>query len=440
MGVVVALALGAITTNSWDVSVTPVPSSVSSSSRAIVAANDALRVVGPLLLAVGVAMLAIPMLRARESDRALLRVAMTDYSVSGRRTRRLLAGLGLTLAALCFISISSAVEDEVATGPNRGIDRLATTLGIPDDDGALIVVQAADVVPMDNSYLPRAAVRRTVAAVTEVGGTALPFNLALTSVEYGGKAQTSLVFGVPNEESGSSADACDTAPVQVDEVMPIPTGADIIVAGRQMRMAGPLDGASSLNRVVGLMSLDDFSRCVIGDTRAPYYGVAMSGISKADAEAAVDGSGLSAAVLTLDEYRDANEQFWSNNSTPIILQMIAYLAVFGGIALALQRRDGLRRSQREIAALWAIGWTTATLRRLEIQRAAIQTLFAALIACMVVPVLAFALNSGQVGLQASVGPVEICVGAGLVFATRTVAAALAVRSITRKDEFIDSLR
>ena len=171
-------------------------------------------------------------------------------------------------------------------------------------------------------------------------------------------------------------------------------GAEVCLVGRVGRdaMAG---------EAMALLLADDVDVAgVVTDPSAP-TGVALIAVDLGGENQIVVAAGANHSLMP--------EQLPARIETPLILQLILYIALFSGFAAAGERQSSLQRNSREIGMLNATGVDFAVLKAVERRRALRTTLKATLVAAPVMVPVAAAFNASELGVHIGVGVTEVTV-------------------------------
>lgn len=438
-----------------DMSITPQPPVYPEVTTAIIAVNNVVREISPLVAGLGLGYTAYNKIRSGGDTRqaALNDFAAANYSTwevgvkkSKNRVGKFLAGLALIASASTFVVGSTAVQEEVATGPNRVIAKLM------DDEDHLIAEHERVHLMGDSSVSSETVLGAAGELDPEVAKVA-PIRRSFPSLEVRGRNYDGLglsfpdgVLGLPPaEEVGGEVD-CDNVPVVMDSAAGVEVGDSIKINGRVGgEVVGTVKGRSSMNRVGVYMNDAGMVECI--DRSPDFYGALVKGANKNEIQNAIQSTAPAdvsrenlAKVLTRQEFMDNNQRFWDFNGTPILLQTIMYLAGFAGIAVANARKSTLNENTQEIAVLFAGEMDAAIIKKIETIRAFNQTGKAALVAAPASLALAAGYNLSEVGLRVGTSIRDISVAYAAMLGAGIVGARRAVNKVERDLDISEAVR
>lgn len=347
-------------------------------------------------------------------------------------------GLGLTVLAVMLISATSGVEHEVSNGPLRPIKSVVALFGsgaVGDNRDYSLLLQSPNITFMDDSVIPAAEMQQIVGYGAQHGVTVIPFGKSLMNIN----GQSALELSLPDQLFGritgtDTSPSCTAIPVIVDSTVKTNARGEISINNVAARPIGHRAGIAQMNRSIAFVS-DTGMRCITRGADSSYFGAFAPNTSPAQLErlAAVTGventDATGIASVSEATFEANNRKFWRANGTPILLQMMAYIAIFGAAASAGQVRNALQRNIREIGILNAGGVRIKDVRGVEDRRALWETLWAGVIAAPIIPVLAAAFNAAELGMQVGVGPRELAVGLSITLVAKLLASRRAVARI-----------
>lgn len=431
--------------NLIDARLTPDVPVVDTISQGITATSDTLRELAPAVAIATGAGYAAASFASRKDNTwlAAKKMSETEYAgtATGKRSRnkwlRMIAGTAIPATVL--IAAAAGIEHEVSDGPTRAIDKAISTLS-PDGQNTHFIVQNPETQFMNNSYVSKNGVGSFVQTAADHGVTALPFRRELPNItDSTGRSRTALMLGVPTPiferisgQSNASTD-CAEVPVVVDDAANVSVGDKLLINNQNSRVVATVSGASSMNRISVIQDEKTVAKCIQKNPDAPYYGVAVSG--KPDAiQAAFDASTVKneSSLVTAEQLKDFNRKFWQNNGTPILLQMMGYIAAFGYIANRNEKRASLQNSVRELGTLNAGGVSVKDIHRIETMKAVKETGVAAAVAVVAAPAFAAVINAAEWGLQTGISAREIAVGFTLTLFAKMFGARRAVRKFGKQ--------
>ncbi len=419
----------------------------------MVAVNEGLRSVSPVIATGGVSAYLLSKSAARSNPRQqkINELARVDYSgVDGsvsseqntapnfrdkvrKRTRKLFAaGVGVAALTTLLVGGSSGVEHEVSNGPLRPVDRLFDTLA-PNVAERNVLVQSPNNSFMDDSYLERSQVNDMIKnAPSTVHIT--PFNKLLPNID----GRSGLVISIPDQLFTDTTgvkieDNCKTIPVVLDNANDTPVGRSVEINGRESQVVAKVSGTSQMNRDVALMSDSDMRNCIQDEAETSYYGAVITGDEQA-AERLMKAEGFDnhAHIISQSKFEANNKKFWRANGTPILLQLMAYVGILGAFATGNERRGALQRNIKEIGILNAQGVSIKSISKIESMRALVETNKAALIAAPLMPVMAAVFNMAETGLRVGVGARELAVGYSVTLFAKLFGGRRAVKKFSKQ--------
>ncbi|WP_460791827.1 hypothetical protein [Nocardioides maradonensis] len=441
---VAGLALLAVWPISGDLrsfTVRPVPGFVPHMVDWLVQVVHALRIVSPYLAAVGLIALGtygvLPVWSRRAE--ALNDLAAVEYSgvehVAPQhrgRVRRLVrpfraffAGTSIAVLAIVLVGATSGIESEVTNGPLRPIDAALAVMG---GEPTALVLQSPGITFMDDSSLPSVAVASLVARDPTAY---VPFGKHLFNLDDQSGLEISVPDTVYQRISGDVVDGCADPSIVLDDTLGLHRGDSVMVNDVRLRVAGVEHGIAQMNRSIGILADTTARACVEGATSTAYFGVLVRGPAGDQVRADLRDAGLAASVVSPATFKEDNRDFWRANATPLLLQIILYLALFGAMAAAGERESNLQRNVREIGTLHAGGVDIRTLRAVERRRVLRTTYRAAVLACPLMVPVAAAMNASELGVRIGVGLTEMSVGVALTLVSMLVASRRALSKFAR---------
>jgi hypothetical protein len=427
--------------------VVPVPPHVAGAVDVMVAVNNGIRSAAPFIAAIAVAYILLQgaSALARPDGRTMIKLSRIEFSgvdqLNGHRSknrvmkvgRRIFGGTALATLAILLVSATSGVETEVADGPLRPVDQL---LSVAPAGRVSLVLQSPNITFMDESAIPRDAIERLVAAGSQAGIDVVPFGKHLFNLDGGSALEISLPDQAYAAASGSSDSSrpCSQRTAIVDTTTKAQVGDTITLNDAELTVARVRDQAAQMNRSIALVADSTVRECVLSSTSTAYFGAVIGGTTH-EAGQLLAAAGLTRyAAVSEAAFKENNRDFWRANATPILLQLILYLALFSAFAAAGERQSTLQRNSREIGMLHAMGVSIRTLRAIERRRAFRVTMIATLVAApLAIPVVA-AFNASELGTRIGVGPTELSVGFVLVLTAMLTASR---RSLTQFERTLD---
>lgn len=436
------LLLPGVRTAFKDATVAPLPGHVPGAVDWLVAVVNAIRLVSPFVAVVGViSFVGLLVAGSRtERGRMLASMATTEFSgvdhLEGGERRRprwfravvgFVQGTGLAVLAIVLVGGTSGIEDEVTNGPLRPVEALEDL--ISPQGPTTYVFQSRAVTFMDDSALPAPGVDQFVSIST---APVVPFGKHLFNLDGRSSLQISVPQDVYERLVGRrEASECAQRTVVVDDTVRAEVGDVVELNGVDLRVAAVRAGIAQMNRSVAILSDATVRDCILAGTSTAYFGAIVADDDLDRIEKGLASAGLSARAISGTQFRELNRDFWRANATPLLLQLILYIALFSGFAAAGERQSILQRNAREIGMLNAMGVSFATLRAIERRRALHTTMRATLIAAPLMVPVAAAFNASELGVQISVGLTEVTVGFSLTLVAMLLASGRALSQFRR---------
>lgn len=422
--------------------VAPRPGFVPGAVDALVAIVRAVRAVAPFVALVGLGVyFATRVLGALDPRRrTVARLARIEYSgidqVSGRESsrgpvqwvRRQVRGTGLAVLAVVLVGATSGIENEVTNGPLRPVEALTDTLA--DGRPITFVLQSPDITFMDDSAIE---VARMDDLVADAPFPVIPFGKHLFNLDGRSALQLSIPDDAFEQLSGEAvSSSCVGRTVLVDDTVGSEVGDTISLNGTQLLVAGVLDGVAQMNRSIAILADSTVRDCVLHGTSSAVFGaIALTGDRDA-VENVLVRARIEASAVTEAHFLEQNRDFWRANATPLILQLILYIALFSGFAAAGERQSALQRNIREIGMLNATGVDFRALQAIEMRRALSITVRATVLAAPLMVPVALAFNASELGVQIGVGLTEVSVGFSLTLIAMLAASRRALSQFRRR--------
>lgn len=417
----------------WHPAVLPplIPDAVVAMSGVI----HALRLVSIPLVCGLVFVLLVDRLSALRSQRKRLlnRLAGVEFSgldqvQTAKPPRRLsfFRGTALATLAIVLVGVTSGIEGEITEGPLRPVDAL---FGLVGPGEHTLLLQSPKLTFMDDSAIPSVAMDHFAAAAPFA---VMPFGKHLLNINDGSALELSIpdtAYAQLTDTPGSGG--CSSASIAVDNTVHAGVGETVTVNGVHLRVVKVLAGVAQINRSVGIIARSTLVNCIDPAARSSYFGALAAPSSVATVDAATSGASLPAVAVSEVSFKENNRNFWRANATPLLLQIILYLALFSAFAAAGERQSQLQRNVRELGILNAAGVDFRTLWAIERRRAMRTTLIAGLIACPVMVPVAAAFNATELGVHIGVGPTEFAVGISLTLVSMLTASFRAIRQFER---------
>lgn len=461
-GTIVAGAAGykyGILPDFLDTQIVPQPPTRSEVVEGMVVANEGIRAAAPVVAlgAIATGMYYSVAGRLSAKNRALSKLSKTEYSgvddiqhtydrstLTGRskeRVSRFRRGAGIAALAIVLSSATSGVEHEVSNGPLRPIDAVAELLNAGDTDYSMIL-QDENNTFMDDSVISPYAMREVVEKADSQGITVVPFTKDLMNVNGKSAIEISLPDQVFEELADVEIeDICKTVPVIVDETVGAEVGDTIDINGVDAQVVSVKNDMAQMNRSIAIVSDTDMKACLKDGLDSSYFGAFIPDITPEQAENLLSGTDLERAdVVSEADFKENNRDFWRANGTPVLLQLIAYIAIFGGMAAAGERKSALQRNVKEIGIMHASGVDIKDIQAIENRRALSETFRATVLAAPAVPVVAAAFNAAELGMKVGAGPRELAVGSVITLGAKMIASRRAVKSFENNLELSQAVK
>ena len=432
-----------------DAKMTPGPTARPEVVDGMVAVNEAIRDYAPVVAIGAIATVSYFNIAARFSNKkqALNELSKTDYSgfdelqshgqdsVIDRiheRTSVMKKGAGIAALAIVLTSATSGVEFEVSNGPLRPIEAV-TTLVATDANNLNYVLQGKNNTFMDDSVIAKNDMKRLQAKGATQGVTVLPFNKELFNINDKSALEVSLPDVVFSKlASVEIDDSCDTVPVIVDDTLHASIGEEIMINNHAAQVVGIEENIAQMNRSIAIVSDTDMKECLKDGTDSSYFGAIIPDANKADLEVLLETTkNKELSLVTQESFKENNRDFWRANGTPVLLQLIGYIAIFGGLAAAGERKNALQRNVKEIGTLHASGVSFKDLRAVEHRRAVKETLKASVIAAPFIPIVTGAFNAAELGMKVGAGPREFAVGIAATLGAKLFASRRAINDFEK---------
>ncbi len=423
-------------------SVTPLPGFVPGAVDALVAVVNGVRWVAPFVtVAAVVAFVAFGLGgRITARGRTINRLSRIEYAgidhLGGERAERsrglravpgFFKGTGLAILAVVLVGATSGIEHEVTNGPLRPVDALTELLGA--DGGVSYVFQSPGITFMDDSSIPVDQVERLVAAAP---APVVPFGKHLFNIDDKSALQMSVPDAMYDDVVGAAEpEACSARTVVVDDTVGADVGDVVRLNGVPLEVARVEDAIAQMNRSIAILSDSTVRECILDRTSSGMFGAVVLTDDVAAVAEALLVADVAGVVVADEEFRENNRDFWRANATPLILQLILYIALFSGFAAAGERQSSLQRNSREIGMLNATGVDFAVLKAVERRRALRTTLKATLVAAPVMVPVAAAFNASELGVHIGVGVTEVTVGFSLTLVAMLLASQRALNQFRR---------
>lgn len=424
----------------WDVAgpvVLPLPGLIPGAVDALVAIVETTRFVAPIVLVAAIALHWTMRIRSRSNSREamLQHLSRSDFSGTDRMSendsgpgivraiKTFTQGTGLATLAVVLVGATSGIEEEISEGPLRPIDALSQIVGVEGDP--FYILQSPSITFMDDSSLDAAD---ALAFVDGSAAKAVPFGKHLFTIDD----LSAVELSIPDETYAVVAGVADPAScvgrsIIVDDTVGVRAGDAVVVNGLSVTVARVIDGIAQMNRSIGVLADSTVRECILGGTSSSYFGVLVQSDDPGAILADMATASLRGSLVSAADFRENNRDFWRANATPLLLQLILYLALFSAFAAAGERRSALQRNVREIGMMHSMGVSFAALRRVEQRRALRITLKATCMAAPLMIPVAAAFNASELGLQIGIGLTEVAVGSGLTLIAMSLASHRALK-------------
>lgn len=434
-----------------DTTFIPQPQAIPEIVDGFVAANETLRGVAPVVAAGALAAGAYYKIEEKMGSRSATigELSKTEYSgvddivesSQGRSTlvnrikSKIGRGTGLAALAVVLTGATSGVEHEISNGPQRPIDAMYETI-TPGAKSRSMILQAENNTFMDDSDIKKTQMDGFVDYARERGVEVVPFDKKLFNIE----GRSALQISIPDEKyrvmtQKTGEFACKDASVIIDTTVNKNIGETVSINGYNLTVAGKEKGIAQMNRSIGIMSDRAMRECIQSETDDSYFGALVPNTDPEALKKLMKESQMfddeALAAIPQEHFEDANRKFWRANGTPILLQLIAYIGMFGGAAAAAQRASSLQRNAREIGILNASGVSMKNIQKVEDRRALRETMKATVLGAPFMPVVAGVFNMAEVGLKVGVGVREIAVGFTVALGANVIGARRSVKKFSK---------
>jgi hypothetical protein len=354
------------------------------------------------------------------------RAAGTRRGRAADAVRRRLSGSVLACLAILLVGAMSGVEHEITEGPLRPVDEVVELVS---PGPTTLVLQSPALTFMDDSAIPAQSLADTFAHAPY---RVTPFGKYLFNIDDRSALEISLPDAVYARLTGRpAARGCADGTIVVDDTVGAPVGSTVSVNGERLRVVRVLPGIAQMNRSIAVMA-DSTARACIGGGSTTYFGAIAATGDAHRVRQAITSSRLPGMVAVRGAaFKENNRDFWRANATPLVLQVIFYLMLFGGFAAAGERQSLLQRNSREIGMLHAAGVDFRSLRAVEYRRALRLTFTGAAVAAPLMVPIAAAFNASELGIHISVGLTEVSVGVALTLVTMLVSSHRSLRQFRR---------
>lgn len=225
----------------------------------------------------------------------------------------------------------------------------------------------------------------------------------------------------------------DTCALEKDEII-VDEGEGFVV-GDQVSIRGdeytvvahPETPQSLVNRLIA------YSGSKAGEQTDDHYGFVSVSKSNDSLSALINtANSVELQALSTDEFLAKNEDFWSHNGTPLLILLIADIAVFGGATFASTKRFEQERNAAAVATLQAIGMTKRQLAEQELARNTIMTAKGVVPGALGAVATTQFINSALPGFEGKVTPGMVFGSTGLILAVQGLATLKSIRQTNRR--------
>lgn len=425
-----AVALGR-QTDTDDKLVTDVPF-VPVAQEVVESIDDVLSTAGSILLPLSVGAIAgakiggrySPLLRSADlaSSQELTDDGKRRVAAPRRFLRSVAAGSipAIATTAVGVGSVMASVGEEISTGPSRPIETMFDS--IPGDGELQVVVQDAAASPMLESNISRELTGRIVQEADARGVQATPVDLFLPSITYEELDLSALVVGSEQEQDSpllhdTEALGCEGIPIAVDSAADIPVSSTLEISGVPAVVVDERSGTSAINRIGVEVSREVYAACFEKNPQAPDDMVVLSTDAQTAQEifdAANEGLGEPATVISDNEYIQNSEDFWTANSKPVTNVLALMSTGLAFVSMAGIAGARMLRNRREWATKLAQGVSDNQLRLTELLRAVKDGTVASVVgvtgATLVAPAINFLESGLRVGMDFRSAMVGCAVG------------------------------
>jgi len=382
--------------------------------------NEAIRYVSPSVMLGTIAAGAMNKFNTSMENRAATSLSKIDYSglddlngekESGRvktfGRKWIPKGIGVAALTVCVAGTASGVENEISNGPLRPIEAMIDGVVQDDEKDIAIVLQSEKTTFMDDSFITISQLETVQTEANAQDLTMVPFGKYLPTIEGRSGILVSLPDGIYESASGDTVESgCINPTAIVDSTSGVSTGNELDINNITFEVADVTEDGAQMNRDFAITAQSYVDDCIT-DGEDVVFGAILSG---EDTTPIQQMEFTNAEVISEDAFMDNNREFWRKNGTPILLQMIGYVGLLSGIAVANERMSAFKRNTRELGALSAQGVKNKMFKKIELKRAMRDTNIAALMAMPAMPVVAGVFNAAEFGLKVGVGLREVAVG------------------------------
>lgn len=376
-----------------------------------------------------------PLVMGGVAGRKRIRLSFRGLAHGGGELRTVGRLVILPVVGLTALTVSFGIEQEVREGPSRVIE------GMTNRKPTSWVLQSGTDHLMNVSVIPEPIATATIEAVRRAGFEAAPFYASLASIDTGERVVTGHVFAAPPQArmnpvpvEGHGCQSPDGSPcvfasddhALVDSANGIDVGDRLRIRGESFEVVGYSSTPRSLiNRLVVYVSVGGFAR--VEGSLEP-YGLLVAG-EQGQVLDVVDDNSLQ--VLSSAEVREANEDFWAGNGTPLLLLLIGLISLFAATSTYLGQRAEHEQNRVVLGTLWAIGLTRNQMIEVQLVRSLMAVLCAAPIAWLASGVLLRAANQSILGFSAD-RTLRHLLAASALLVIGAVAAAMSLAHQNRK--------
>lgn len=426
------------------------PTVVPEISDGFIKLNDGLREVSPVIAAGSIAMGGYFGIKGKISrqDYTINKLSKTEYSgldeilqnkgdSSKKTLEKLLEkskkwrkGTGIAALAVLLTGATSGLENEVTNGPLRPVNELIKLTSDNLKDNRLLL-QSSSASFMDDSYVPLTSMEKFIKYAKTEGIKVVPFNKELPRIDGNAGLALSIPDQLFNQITGSNLKLnCKNAPAIVDNTVKGRIGSEVNVnSTSNFKIVKKIGGIAQMNRNIVILPNDVLKDCIDNGAETGYFGAVVSSNDQYKLNELNKDNPLlkQDSLIKESNFESNNRAFWEQNATPLLLQLMAYIGVFGAMAAAGERKSALLRNIREIGTLNALGNSMKNIKKIEFRRAIRETNKAAIIAAPAMPIVAGIFNMAEVGLKVGVGLRELAVGYSVTVLAKVLGSFRAVK-------------
>ncbi len=343
------------------------------------------------------------------AGRKRIGLARRGLSAGASSVRSVVRAVALPIIGATVLTVSFAIEEEVREGPSRSIDAL-----VDGSEPSSWVLQAGTRHLMNDSRVSASDTEAALADLRSEGIAAVPVRATLASLGTEDQSFSGFVFAIDpgaglnpkpageNRCVSSVGEPCDIGSergVIVDGGNGIDVGDEVSIRGREFEVvAHAAQPRSLINRLVVYVDPSAFDLIEPSET---FYAI-LAAASRERVRAALGASGDEPfEVLSTEQIRAANEDFWAGNGTPLLLLLIGMIAAFAAASTYLSQRAEQEQNRYVLGTLWAIGLNRRQMVEVQLIRSLLAVAVATPVGWIASLVLLELTNRSIIGFSAS---------------------------------------